>query len=322
MAMRFEHEFTVPVPVEQAWPVLLDVERVAPCLPGATLDAVEGDAFTGRMKVKVGPVTVTYKGRAAFTSVDKDAHALTLEASGKEARGTGTAGATVDATLAADPDDTERTKVAVRTSFNVTGRPAQFGRGMMAEVGERLIDRFAANLAALLAEAPGEVPAGERETGAVPPLAAEPAATPFNQPVDSPLGTARPDDAAEPLLQVAPPVNGASTVPGELAEQAVSELPAAEAEAPATRPIPGREAAPRPAPAERHLAAVPDDALDPTGREAHPAGTTRTSRTAEEEALDLLRVAGVPMLKRVAPVVAVLAALLAVAWYVRRLLTR
>ncbi|MFC7717011.1 SRPBCC family protein [Nonomuraea recticatena] len=99
MAMRFEHEFTVPVPVEQAWAALLDVERVAPCLPGATLDIVEGEEFTGRMKVKVGPITVTYRGTARFEDVDKDAYTLTLQASGKEARGSGTASASVTARL-------------------------------------------------------------------------------------------------------------------------------------------------------------------------------------------------------------------------------
>ena len=99
MTMRFEHEFSVPVPVEQAWAVLLDVERVAPCLPGASLDIFEGDEFTGRMKVKVGPITVDLPGLARFENVDKDSHALTIQASGKEARGSGTASATVKATL-------------------------------------------------------------------------------------------------------------------------------------------------------------------------------------------------------------------------------
>ena len=147
MAMQFEHEFTVPVPVDQAWPVLLDVERVAPCLPGAAVDSVEGNTFTGRMKVKVGPITVTYSGKASFEEVDKDAHKVTLKASGRETRGAGTANATVRARLL---DEGGQTKVTVETSFNVTGRPAQFGRGVMAEVGGRLIDRFAENLAELL----------------------------------------------------------------------------------------------------------------------------------------------------------------------------
>ncbi|WP_449066738.1 SRPBCC family protein, partial [Planomonospora algeriensis] len=167
MAMRFEHEFTVPVPVEQAWAVLLDVERVAPCLPGAVLDAVEGDSFTGRLKVKVGPITVTYRGSAAFEDVDKDAHTAVLKASGKEARGSGTASATVTARLR--PED-GGTRVTVETSFNVTGRPAQFGRGVMAEVGARLIDRFAAALSDLLSEGSAAEPAARpAEPGAAEP---------------------------------------------------------------------------------------------------------------------------------------------------------
>lgn len=160
MAMRFEHEFTVPVPVEQAWAVLLDVERVAPCLPGASLDTVEGERFTGRMKVKVGPITVAYRGTAEFEDVDKDTHTLTIKASGKEDRGAGTASATVRARLTPAGG---ATAVAVETSFNVTGRPAQFGRGVMAEVGGKLIDRFAANLSDLLSEQhpPHDEPAGD-----------------------------------------------------------------------------------------------------------------------------------------------------------------
>ncbi|MER6003056.1 SRPBCC family protein [Nonomuraea sp. NPDC003707] len=229
MAMRFEHEFTVPVPIEQAWAVLLDVERVAPCLPGATLDIFEGDEFTGRMKVKVGPIVVTYKGSARFEDVDKDSYTLTIRASGKEARGSGTASATVKARLA--PVD-EATRVTVETSFNVTGRPAQFGRGVMAEVGGKLIEKFAANLAELL---------------------------------------------SEPTV----------------------ELVAA---------APGPEE-------ERHLTAVPT----PPEPESRPAGTTRTSRTADEEALDLLEIAGQPLLKRLAPVAGALAALLVIVWVIRRL---
>ncbi|MET9239345.1 SRPBCC family protein [Nonomuraea sp. NPDC003709] len=229
MAMRFEHEFTVPVPIEQAWAVLLDVERVAPCLPGATLDIFEGDEFTGRMKVKVGPIVVTYKGSARFEDVDKDSYTLTIRASGKEARGSGTASATVKARLA--PVD-EATQVTVETSFNVTGRPAQFGRGVMAEVGGKLIEKFAANLAELL---------------------------------------------SEPTV----------------------ELVAA---------APGPEE-------ERHLTAVPT----PPEPESRPAGTTRTSRTADEEALDLLEIAGQPLLKRLAPVAGALAALLVIVWVIRRL---
>lgn len=146
--MELDHEFTVPVPVEQAWPVLLDVERVAPCMPGATLDSIEGDDFTGRLKVKVGPVTVTYRGTAGFTQKDEQSHTATIEGSGKEARGSGTASATVKAQL---HDEGQSTRVTVNTNLQVTGRPAQFGRNVMSEVGAKLIGKFADCLASELA---------------------------------------------------------------------------------------------------------------------------------------------------------------------------
>jgi len=149
--MELEHSFSVPVPAERAWDVLLDVERVAPCMPGATLDSVEGDNIAGRIKVKVGPITMTYAGTAKFTERDRDAGVVTLEASGKETRGAGTASASVRSQLTAEGD---HTLVTVRTTLNVTGKPAQFGRGVMAEVGGRLIGIFADNLAAMLAAEP------------------------------------------------------------------------------------------------------------------------------------------------------------------------
>ena len=137
--MHLEHEFVVPVPVKQAWQVLLDVERIAPCLPGATVDAVEGDSFAGRVKVKVGPITVTYKGNATFVDRDEASHRVTIKADGREARGSGTAAATVTAVL---HDEGERTRVNVDTELAVTGRPAQFGRGVMVDVSNKLLGTF------------------------------------------------------------------------------------------------------------------------------------------------------------------------------------
>jgi|HubBroStandDraft_2_1064218.scaffolds.fasta_scaffold41581_1 carbon monoxide dehydrogenase subunit G len=149
--MELEHSFTVPVPMERAWDVLLDVERVAPCMPGASLDSVNGDEIAGRIKVKVGPISMTYAGNAKFTERDKAAGVVTLEASGKETRGAGTASASVRSELTADGDQTH---VTVHTNLNVTGKPAQFGRGVMVEVGGKLIGIFADNLAAMLAAEP------------------------------------------------------------------------------------------------------------------------------------------------------------------------
>src|SRR5450755_1185158 len=160
--MELEHSFTVPVPEERAWEVLLDVERVAPCMPGASLDSVDGDAIAGRIKVKVGPIAMTYAGTARFTERDPNAHVITLEASGKETRGAGTASATVRSMLEGQGDQTH---VIVHTTLNVTGRPAQFGRGVMAEVGGKLIGIFAANLAEMLTADQSD---GAAEAGAEP----------------------------------------------------------------------------------------------------------------------------------------------------------
>jgi uncharacterized protein len=142
--MKLENRFTVPVPVEQAWRVLLDVERIAPCMPGATLTKVDGDAFEGTVKVKVGPINLTYGGKASFVSKDDAAHVAVIDGSGKETRGTGTAKAVITCRLL---DRGATTDVEVDTDLNVTGKPAQFGRGVLADVSSKLVDQFAACLA-------------------------------------------------------------------------------------------------------------------------------------------------------------------------------
>ena len=151
MAMEMDHSFTVPVPPDRAWDVLLDVEKIAPCMPGATVDEFDGEVVTGRIKVKVGPVSLTYRGTAKFTERDPDARVILLEASGKETRGAGTASATVRATLEPESGG-EGTTASMHTTMNVTGRPAQFGRGVMIEVGSKLVEQFARNLRQLIAE--------------------------------------------------------------------------------------------------------------------------------------------------------------------------
>ena len=171
--MELEHSFTVPVPPERAWDVLLDVQRVAPCMPGASLDSVDGDDIKGRIKVKVGPISMTYAGTAHFGHRDNETGVIVMEASGKETRGAGTASATVRSQL---QGENGHTKVVVHTTLNVTGRPAQFGRGVMAEVGGKLIGIFADNLAAMLA-ADGDTDSGSAAgsgSPAVPSAAAVP----------------------------------------------------------------------------------------------------------------------------------------------------
>ena len=151
MAMEMDHSFTVPVPPERAWDVLLDVEKIAPCMPGAIVDEFDGEVVTGRIKVKVGPVSLTYRGTAKFTERDPDAKVILLEASGKETRGAGTASATVRATLEPESGG-EGTTASMHTTMNVTGRPAQFGRGVMIEVGSKLVEQFAQNLRQLITD--------------------------------------------------------------------------------------------------------------------------------------------------------------------------
>ncbi|MFD8717316.1 SRPBCC family protein [Streptomyces sp. NPDC059629] len=158
--MELHHEFTVPVPVDDAWHALLDIERVAPCLPGAVVEEYDGKTVTGSVKVKVGPVTVTYRGTAVFEEQDESAHRIVLAASGRETRGQGTARATVTGTLS---ECDGGTAVSVRTDLTVTGRPAQFGRGVLAEVGDRLVGQFAACLAERLTERPQDEPVLDEE---------------------------------------------------------------------------------------------------------------------------------------------------------------
>jgi carbon monoxide dehydrogenase subunit G len=153
--VRLDHSFTVPAPVDEAWRVLLDVPRVAPCLPGAALTGFDGEKFTGTVKVKLGPITLEYRGVGRIVARDEAAHRAVIEASGRDIRTAGTAGATVTATLTAEGD---ATRVDVATDLTVTGRPAQFGRSMLADVGARLVGQFADRLAATLGGLDGGEP--------------------------------------------------------------------------------------------------------------------------------------------------------------------
>jgi uncharacterized protein len=149
MAIELDNSFTVPVPPEQAWDVLLDVETIAPCMPGASVTSVDGDEIQGQVKVKLGPLSLSYKGTAKFTEKDQATHTISIEATGKETRGAGTASATVQASLK-PADSADETVVSIHTSLNVTGRPAQFGRSLLPEVSGKLIAQFATNLQALI----------------------------------------------------------------------------------------------------------------------------------------------------------------------------
>jgi carbon monoxide dehydrogenase subunit G len=150
--VELKNSFVVAAAVDQVWETLLDIERVAPCMPGATLLSVDGDDITGSVKVKLGPVSMTYKGQATFQEKDPVAHVAVIEGTGRETRGTGTAKALVHTSL--HSESAERTRVEVVTDLTITGKAAQFGRGVMQDVAGRLIDQFADNLAAMMAGVP------------------------------------------------------------------------------------------------------------------------------------------------------------------------
>ena len=145
--MELNNEFRVAVPAAKTWEFLTDVERVAPCLPGATLLSVDGDEFTGTVKVKVGPITVSYKGEAAFAEKDAAAQRMVLKATGKETRGNGNVAAVITAQLKDEGSDAQpATRVLIHTDLTISGKAAQFGRGVLADVAGHLIGQFAASL--------------------------------------------------------------------------------------------------------------------------------------------------------------------------------
>jgi carbon monoxide dehydrogenase subunit G len=138
--MKIDNEFTVSVPVDEAWSVMLDLERIAPCLPGAAIQESEGEEYQGTMKVKIGPITANYKGTAKFEETDEENRRAVLKATGRDARGQGTASATIVSTLQEEGDDT---RVRVETDMRLTGRAAQFGRGIAQDVATKMLDQFA-----------------------------------------------------------------------------------------------------------------------------------------------------------------------------------
>ncbi len=284
MAMEMDHSFTVPVPPDQAWDVLLDVERIAPCMPGATVDEVDGDVVNGRIKVKVGPVSLTYKGTAKFTERDSDAHVVVLEASGKETRGAGTASANIRASMVPDASGSG-TEVTMHTTMNVTGRPAQFGRGVMVEVGGKLVEQFAQNLSKLIT---GDS-AGSGSAGS-----------------GSDSGAAA--DAA-PAADAGPASSGGSTdganavAPGAVSGTVDHAAPAASATTTAPPPAPAASAtttAPPPAPAAAATTTAPAPAA---------AATTTAPAAASDDSINLVKLVGPAILKRVVPALLAAAAL-------------
>jgi carbon monoxide dehydrogenase subunit G len=301
-------------------------------MPGATLDSVDGDEIAGRIKVKVGPIQMTYAGTAKFTERDKDAGVVVLEASGKETRGAGTASASVRSQLTAEGDQTH---VTVHTNLNVTGKPAQFGRGVMAEVGGRLVGIFADNLASMLAAGQQEAAAGS-SAAAHAPTAPEPAggATDEALPIDVlNLGTRawsslRQDGiqtlgdltrrTAQQLLaieNIGP--SSLADIRSRLADRglALSAEAAPAAKSPTPEPGTAAEIAPAASPTangDRSTApeVAPVTPLRPVPAAAGPESATEQRaappawQPPNDDALDLLNVAGPAVLKRIVPAAA------------------
>ncbi|MGB8994649.1 MAG: SRPBCC family protein [Pseudonocardiaceae bacterium] len=190
--MKLEHKFTVPAPVDTVWQALLDPARVAPCFPGATITSASGDEFAGIVKVRLGPISLQYRGSGRFTDTDETAHRTVIRASGTASGGQGTVTATVVASLV---ENGAGTAVTVATDMMVTGRPAQFGRGLIEDVGGKIISQFADCLSASLGQQPAPAPVVESRPSAP------------SQPTPSPRVAGRPAQVPPaPVRPVPPPM--------------------------------------------------------------------------------------------------------------------
>jgi uncharacterized protein len=164
------NEFTVHRPIAETWTVLTDVERIAPCMPGAALEEIEGDVFRGVVKVKLGAISTAFKGQANFVERDDSAHRAVLKGEGRDTTGKGNASALITAQL--ESIDADTTKCVVETDLHITGKVAQFGRGIMGDVSKKLMNQFANNLNTMLDQQPGSGTAAEAPAAAPAPAAA------------------------------------------------------------------------------------------------------------------------------------------------------
>jgi carbon monoxide dehydrogenase subunit G len=309
--VQLENSFTVPVPIDEAWRVLMDIERIAPCMPGAALDSVTGDDFTGRVKVKLGPINLTYQGKASFIEKDETAHKAVIDARGKDQRGNGTAAAIVTATLAPEGAST---RVDVLTDLNITGRPAQFGRGVMTDVGNKLLGQFADKLSAQLASgdagAVDAATAGQSQEPTVTGAAAKAAATTAGvaeevaasaergpAPVKKAAAAAKKTaaaaaDSAAPAQVPDPTVPLTRTTSDTQAAAAFSGTGTVEDEAPGTEPTPITAAKKAPSKPPTGTTAPPNRPAGGGPAKSTPAAAPRQLAPVEPEPIDLLEVAG------------------------------
>lgn len=335
--MDLNNEFEVAVPVDEAWKVLTDLERIAPCMPGAELQEVEGDQYRGVVKVKVGPITTSYRGVARFEELDQAAHRALLKAEGRETRGQGNATALITASLSPAGSGT---KVVVATDLAITGKVAQFGRGVLAEVSAKLLDQFVHNLeTTVLAQEPESPPRGAAEAenaskspkpGAAVSRPKSEAAVPEPEAAADPVPEASPDPepAAPPDPGAAKPATRSASARNASTRSAANRSVAAEPGTEGAKEAPSsgsnEEAVPV-APAQAgsgnaEAKAAPDQpgsgsegapAQAGSGSEGAPA--IRKIQSTPAEPVDLVGVAGGSVARRAAPVLAVVA-IVVVVW--------
>ncbi len=237
--MKINNEFTVSAPVEQAWETMLNLERIAPCLPGAAIQEEKGDGeYDGTMKVKIGPITANYKGTVKFEEVDEENHRAVLQATGRDARGQGTASATIVSTLQEEGDGT---KVSVETDMKLTGRAAQFGRGIAQDVATKMLGQFASCLEEEITGGPEERAATTEPTGEE-----NGSRDGSQQEEEAPPAAAAGGTAGRVISSEDPTVMAGGTVEGAVvsgpgSSEASSGAPTAGTEQPETQQAPRRE---------------------------------------------------------------------------------
>jgi uncharacterized protein len=275
--MELTNEFKVGVPVERTWEVLTDVELIAPCMPGAQLQEIEGEEYRGVVKVKVGPITAQYKGAARFLEKDEAGHKVVLRAEGRETRGQGNANATITATMTPESDGTQ---VTVVTDLTITGRVAQFGRGVMADVSGKLLGQFVDCLESKLLSDSDSGPSSAPSSSS---------ASPSAEPADTPAPQSRPTGPFDIASEGAAATRSLDEASGEASPTATSSAP---------------KAAP---------AVSGQDRLNGTSGPA-----VRIVDAPEAEPVDLLDAAGAPVVKRLAPAVIGLTVLWLLSIFLRR----
>jgi carbon monoxide dehydrogenase subunit G len=281
--VKINNEFTVSVPLQQAWDVMLDLERIAPCLPGAAIQEDKGDGeYEGTMKVKIGPITANYKGTVKFEETDEENRRAVLNATGRDARGQGTASATIVSTLLEEDD---HTTVKVETDMKLTGRAAQFGRGIAQDVATKMLGQFADCLEREISGGPAE--------GAAAASAAQ---------------TETSGDGAASQEEESPAAGGIRGTAGRVIS---SEDPSVMAGGPVEAAVVSDGAQDAAASAEQPRAEQP--------RAEQPSAEQQPRREPEEqEAFDLGAASQEAILKRVGPILAGLGLLAILIWLIRR----